>query len=101
MMRKPVTGSSGMIGRLAVARSALGPEGQVQLDGEIWRAVSDGGAIAAGEQGRVMAVGGLTLQVGRAADRSLPARRRLAMHLEWTTGPVPLTRVGLMLLVAC
>src|SRR5215475_11047061 len=70
MMRKPVTGSSGMIGRLAVARSALGPEGQVQLDGEIWRAVSDGGAIAAGEQVRVMAVDGLTLKVSRAADRS-------------------------------
>ena len=70
MMRKPVTGSSGMIGRLAVARSALGPEGQVQLDGEIWRAVSDGGAIAAGEQVRVTAVDGLTLKVSRAADRS-------------------------------
>ena len=70
MMRSPVTGSSGMIGRLAVARSALGPEGQVQVDGEIWRAVSDGGAIAAGEQVRVTAVDGLTLKVSRAADRS-------------------------------
>src|SRR5262247_872446 len=70
MLRSPVTGSSGMIGRLAVARSALGPEGQVQLDGEIWRAVSDGGAIAAGEQVRVTAVDGLTLKVSRAADRS-------------------------------
>ena len=70
MMRSPVTGSSGMIGRLAVARSALGPEGQVQVDGEIWRAVSDGGAIAAGEQVRVTAVDGLTLTVSRAADRS-------------------------------
>ena len=70
MMRSPVTGSSGMIGRLAVARSALGPEGQVQVDGEIWRAVSDGGAIAAGEQVRVTAVDGLTLKVSRPADRS-------------------------------
>ena len=70
MMRSPVTGSSGMIGRLAVARSALGPEGQVQVDGEIWQAVSDGGAIAAGEQVRVTAVDGLTLKVSRPADRS-------------------------------
>jgi membrane-bound serine protease (ClpP class) len=70
MLRSPVTGSSGMVGRLAVTRSALGPEGQVQVDGEIWRAVSDGGAIAAGEQVRVMAVDGLTLTVSRAADRS-------------------------------
>ena len=70
MLRSPVTGYSGMVGRLAVTRSALGPEGQVQVDGEIWRAVSDGGAIAAGEQVRVMAVDGLTLTVSRAADRS-------------------------------
>jgi len=70
MLRSPVTGSSGMVGRLAVTRSVLGPEGQVQVDGEIWRAVSDGGAIAAGEQVRVMAVDGLTLTVSRAADRS-------------------------------
>jgi membrane-bound serine protease (ClpP class) len=70
MMRRPVTGSAGMIGRFAVARSTLGPEGQVQVDGEIWRAVSDGGVIPAGEQVRVTAMDGLTLKVSRASDRS-------------------------------
>lgn len=69
MMKSPVTGSAGMIGRLAVARSALGPEGQVQVDGEIWQAVSEGGAIPAGEKVRVTAVDGLTLRVSRAGDR--------------------------------
>jgi len=69
MMKKPGTGSAGMIGRVAVARSALGPEGQVQVDGEIWRAVSEGGAIPAGEKVRVTAVDGLTLTVSRAGDR--------------------------------
>jgi membrane-bound serine protease (ClpP class) len=69
MMKKPVTGSAGMIGRVAVARSALGPEGQVQVDGEIWRAVSEGGAIPAGEKVRVTAMDGLTLTVSRAGDR--------------------------------
>ena len=69
MMRSPVTGAAGMIGRVVVARSALGPEGQVQVDGEIWRAVSEGGAIPAGEKVRVMAVDGLTLKVSRAGDR--------------------------------
>jgi membrane-bound serine protease (ClpP class) len=69
MMKRPVTGSEGMIGRVAVARSALGPEGQVQVDGEIWRAVSEGGAIPAGEKVRVTAVDGLTLTVSRAGDR--------------------------------
>src|SRR5882724_4705912 len=69
MMKSPVTGAAGMIGRGVVARSALGPEGQVQVDGEIWRAVSEGGAIPAGEKVRVMAVDGLTLKVSRAGDR--------------------------------
>ena len=69
MMKSPVTGSAGMIGRVAVARSALGPEGQVQVDGEIWRAVSEEGAIPAGEKVRVTAVDGLTLKVSRAGDR--------------------------------
>jgi len=69
MMKPSVTGPEGMIGRLAVARSALGPDGQVQVDGEIWRAVAEGAAIPAGEQVRVTAVDGLTLTVSRAGDR--------------------------------
>lgn len=73
MMKPSVTGPEGMVGRLAVARSILGPdggpEGQVQVDGEIWRAVADGGAIPAGEKVRVTAVDGLTLKVSRAGDR--------------------------------
>jgi membrane-bound serine protease (ClpP class) len=70
MMKRPVTGSTGMIGRVAVALSALGPEGQgqVQVDGEIWGAVSEGGAIPVGEKVRVTAVDGLTLKVSRAGD---------------------------------
>jgi membrane-bound serine protease (ClpP class) len=73
MMKPSVTGPESMVGRLAVARSALGPDGgpdgQVQVDGEIWRAVADGGAILAGEKVRVTAVDGLTLRVSRAGDR--------------------------------
>ena len=69
MMKSPVTGAAGMIGRVVVARSELGPEGQVQVDGEIWRAVSEGGSIPAGEKVRVMAVDGLTLKVSRAGDQ--------------------------------
>jgi len=73
MMKPSVTGPESMVGRLAVARSALGPDGgldgQVQVDGEIWRAVADGGTIPAGEKVRVTAVDGLTLRVSRAGDR--------------------------------
>ena len=70
-MRRPqVTGAQSMVGRLAVARGELGPEGQVNVDGEIWRAVAEGGAIPAGEKVRVTAVDGLTLRVSRASDRA-------------------------------
>jgi membrane-bound serine protease (ClpP class) len=70
-MRRPaVTGAAGMVGRVAVARGNLGPEGHVNVDGEIWRAVAEGGAIPAGEKVRVTAVDGLTLTVSRAGDKA-------------------------------
>jgi membrane-bound serine protease (ClpP class) len=69
-MRRPaVMGAAGMVGRLAVARGNLAPEGQVNVDGEIWRAVAEGGTIPAGEKVRVTAVDGLTLTVSRTGDR--------------------------------
>jgi membrane-bound serine protease (ClpP class) len=70
-MRRPaVTGAAGMVGRLAVARGELAPEGHVNVDGEIWRAVAEDGTIPAGEKVRVTAVDGLTLRVSRAGDRA-------------------------------
>ncbi len=70
-MRRPaVTGAAGMVGRQAVARGELAPEGHVNVDGEIWRAVAEGGSIPAGEKVRVTAVDGLTLRVSRAGDRA-------------------------------
>jgi membrane-bound serine protease (ClpP class) len=70
MMRPPTTGTAGMIGQHAVVRAALDPEGQVQLDGEIWRAVAEDAPVPAGETVRVTGVDGLTLRVSRAANRS-------------------------------
>jgi len=70
MMRPPTTGAAGMIGQHAVVRAALDPEGQVQLDGELWRAVADDAPVPAGETVRVTGVDGLTLRVSRAANRS-------------------------------
>jgi membrane-bound serine protease (ClpP class) len=58
-----------MVGRLAVARTALAPEGQVMIDGELWRAVSQDGTVAAGEPVRIEAIDGLTLKVSRSAQR--------------------------------
>jgi membrane-bound serine protease (ClpP class) len=70
MMRPPTTGAAGMIGQRAVVRAALDPEGQVQLDGELWRAVAEDAPVPAGETVRVTGVDGLTLRVSRAANRS-------------------------------
>lgn len=69
LYRPSVTGESAMVGRLGVATSALGPEGQVLIDGERWRAVSQDGAVAAGEAVRVAAIDGLTLTVTKSAQR--------------------------------
>ncbi len=70
MMRPPTTGAASMIGQRAVVRAALDPEGQVQLDGELWRAVAEDAPVPAGETVRVTGVDGLTLRVSRAANRS-------------------------------
>ena len=43
LYRRPSTGLGDMIGRTGVARMALEPEGQVQVGGELWRAVVDDG----------------------------------------------------------
>jgi membrane-bound serine protease (ClpP class) len=64
--RRSVTGTSGMIGELGVALTAISPDqaGRVETHGEIWKAVA-GEPIAEGEKVRVEAVDGLTLTVRR------------------------------------
>jgi membrane-bound serine protease (ClpP class) len=63
--RRPVTtGSEGMVGEHAVARSALAPVGKVFLRGEIWNAVAET-PVSAGEPVEVLAREGLTLRVRR------------------------------------
>jgi membrane-bound serine protease (ClpP class) len=57
------TGSQALIGRVAVVRSALDPEGFVFLEGGRWRATAEDGPIAAGERVRVTDVHGLRLTV--------------------------------------
>jgi len=69
LYRPSVTGEAAMVGRLGVTRSALAPEGQVMIDGELWRAVSQDGTVAAGEPVQVAAIDGLTLKVTRSAQR--------------------------------
>ena len=66
--RPPTTGAEGLVGRTATVRERLGPEGQVMVSGEIWRAVAEGEPLEPGAQVRIIAVDGLTLKVAKAAQ---------------------------------
>jgi membrane-bound serine protease (ClpP class) len=61
--RKPVTGLEAMTGLTGVVLDALEPEGRVRVNGEIWNAVADIGAIPKGETVRVNAVKKFVLTV--------------------------------------
>ncbi|MBI4639034.1 MAG: nodulation protein NfeD [Candidatus Rokubacteria bacterium] len=69
LKRRPVLGASGLIGQPGVALGPLAPDGQVMVQGEIWRAVVKGGPIPDGARVRVVDVQGLTLTVATADDR--------------------------------
>jgi membrane-bound serine protease (ClpP class) len=62
--RQPVVvGSHTLIGRRAVARSPLDPDGMVFVDGEYWSATLEDGSVEEGEEVVVTAVEGLKLMV--------------------------------------
>ncbi len=60
--RKAAVGLDSLVGRRAIAVDALWPEGQVKVDGEIWKARCYGGCDP-GTAVVVRAVHGLTLEV--------------------------------------
>ena len=65
-MRKlrSVTGTEALVGRMAVARTPLAPDGLVFIEGERWRAeLEDGGAAREGERLLVVRASGLRLTV--------------------------------------
>ncbi|MBI4172580.1 MAG: NfeD family protein [Actinobacteria bacterium] len=60
--RRAAVGVEALIGRAGVATTALWPEGQVRVDGELWQARCAGGADA-GARVVVTGIEGLTLTV--------------------------------------
>lgn len=74
--RAPVTtGPQALIGQVGVAVSDVAPGGTVRVQGELWSAVAEDGAIRAGEAARVVSVEGVTLRVRRAqAAAAMPGR---------------------------
>ena len=65
---RSAVGAPALVGQVGVAREALAPEGQVQVQGELWRAVARGAPVAAGARVRVVDVQGLTLTVEPAGE---------------------------------
>ncbi|MFW6150012.1 MAG: NfeD family protein [Chloroflexota bacterium] len=61
--QKVTTGAESMVGRTAIAQTALNPTGSVRAEGEIWRATAEGARIKAGEEVIIAGVDGLKLRV--------------------------------------
>jgi len=61
--RQATTGKEELIGKTAVVRTALEPEGTVFFKGEGWSAVSEEGRVKAGEEVIITKVDGLKLWV--------------------------------------
>jgi len=58
-------GAQALVGRVAVARTVLEPDGMVFFEGARWRAKAEDGTVAEGELVRVISVQGLKLTVRR------------------------------------
>ena len=69
------TGSEELVGARAEVRTSLDPEGQVWIEGALWRArlAGDGGPLRPGDRVTVEAVDGLTLKVRPAPPSDAPA----------------------------
>lgn len=63
LRRRPAVGSETLQGAIGVAISPLSPEGQIRVQGEVWKARTTGNTIAKGESVRVVEVSGLTVIV--------------------------------------
>jgi membrane-bound serine protease (ClpP class) len=51
---KVKTGREGLVGQVGYARTALDPDGMILLDGELWQATSEDGAVQPGEPVEVL-----------------------------------------------
>jgi membrane-bound serine protease (ClpP class) len=65
-MTRPTTGAAGLLSEVGEVRTAIDPEGEVFVRGELWTAVASGPGIGVGERVRVVGVEGLKLRVERA-----------------------------------
>jgi len=62
MRRRPMTGREEMVGLVGIVKTALAPQGQLAVRGELWEAVSDQ-PLRPGDEAEVTGVDGLRLRV--------------------------------------
>jgi membrane-bound serine protease (ClpP class) len=65
LKRRVRSGAEGLVGRKGVAKTLVGQEGIVLVEGEDWNASAEEGEIPAGDKVEVMAVEGLKVKVRR------------------------------------
>jgi membrane-bound serine protease (ClpP class) len=65
--RPAVTGAEGMVGKIAAVKHWRGGEGQVVVDGEVWKATSNS-PLVPGDTTSVRSLQGLTLRVAKLDD---------------------------------
>jgi membrane-bound serine protease (ClpP class) len=68
LRRPPTTGAQALVGQVGVTRSPLAPTGDVFIQGELWKAVAEGGEIREGERVQVVGIENLTLRVKGARE---------------------------------
>jgi membrane-bound serine protease (ClpP class) len=63
--RRKATGTEGMVGGVAIAKTSLAPTGTVLAEGELWKAMSEGDRIEPNEEVTITRVEGLKLWVAK------------------------------------
>ena len=61
-LKKPTTGTEGLLGEIGVVATSLTPEGKISVHGEFWNAVSDR-PVEKGEKVKVIGIDNLVLKV--------------------------------------
>ncbi len=72
-LKKPTTGSEGLVGEVGLAKTDIDGAGQAFIHGEIWTVSSDE-KIGQGEAVEVVSIEGLRLHVRRAGSKDQPGR---------------------------
>jgi membrane-bound serine protease (ClpP class) len=69
--RQATTGREELVGKTAIVKVALDPQGMVLFKGERWTAISESGRIEPGEEVVITGVEGLTLRAVRKTKKEV------------------------------